>query len=127
MPLLIIIACALPSDRCSLVTISGAPFTRFVVYTAAAFAFVLLYISERSFLSLFFLIPQCTPAASKPFAAHIPPSMIFIISSISIIFASCLAVYSYKIYADLASPNLYIKSCSFIYSHSYIHTFNCCS
>ena len=38
LPLLQISAWALPSARCALVTVSGAPFTRLVVYTAAVCA-----------------------------------------------------------------------------------------
>ena len=51
-------ACAYPSARLALVTVSGAPFTRFSVYTAAADAFFSLTISARSLFFLFFLIPQ---------------------------------------------------------------------
>ena len=50
LPLLQMTACALPSERCRLVTMSGAPLTRFVVYTAAALAFTSLKIIARSFL-----------------------------------------------------------------------------
>ena len=80
-PLLQITACAVPSARCFFVTVSGAPFTRFVVYTAAADAGTSDRIMARSFFTLFFLIPQCTPPAVNPFAAHTPPLTSSIISS----------------------------------------------
>ena len=58
LPLLQMTAWAFPSARCALVTVSGAPFTRFVVYTAAALAGTLLVIRARSFFSGFFRMPQ---------------------------------------------------------------------
>ena len=58
LPLLQITAWAIPSDRFSFVTVSGAPLTRLVVYTAAAEAGTRLRISARSFLVRFLRIPQ---------------------------------------------------------------------
>ena len=58
LPLLQITAWAIPSAMCCLVTVRGAPFTRLVVYTAAAWAGTMLNISARSFLSFRFRIPQ---------------------------------------------------------------------
>lgn len=40
-----------------------------------------LTIKAKSFLSVFFLIPQCIPAALKPFAAQTPPEIYFIITN----------------------------------------------
>ena len=58
LPLLQMTACALPSARCALVTVSGAPLTRFVVYTAAARAGTLLAMSARSRRRRFGRMPQ---------------------------------------------------------------------
>ena len=77
-PLLHITARALPSARCALVTVSGAPLTRFVVYTAAALHMVSLTIIARSFFVLPALMPQFMPPARNPFALQTPPSIYFI-------------------------------------------------
>ena len=66
LPELQITARALPSAICALVTVRGAPLTRFVVYTAAAEASASLNISDRSFFEVFLRIPQWTPEAEKP-------------------------------------------------------------
>ena len=50
LPLLQITAWAVPFAICFFVTVSGAPLTRFVVYTAAALAGTVLKIRDRSFL-----------------------------------------------------------------------------
>ena len=77
LPLLQTMACAVPSAMCRFVTVSGAPLTRFVVYTAAACAGTALAISARSRLLWFLRMPQWTPFAVKPFAAHTPPGIVF--------------------------------------------------
>ena len=46
-----------------------------VVYTQATAALFSEKMRERSFLVLFFLMPQCIPLAQNPFAAHTPPLM----------------------------------------------------
>ena len=63
LPLLQIIALAKPSARCLFVTVSGAPLTRFCVYTAAAAARFSEYMSARSRFVRFLRTPQYTPAA----------------------------------------------------------------
>ena len=69
-------ACALLPDffRCSLVTVTGAPFTLFCVYTPAATHGTSENTIPRSFLFLSGFSPQLSPFAVKPFAAHTPPS-----------------------------------------------------
>ena len=62
------------SSRCLFVTITGAPFTLFCVYTPAALHGVSEKTIPKSFLFLSGLIPQLSPLATKPLAAHTPPS-----------------------------------------------------
>ncbi len=77
LPEFTITALAFPLARCSFVRRMGAALTRFVVYTAAALHSQSERIIARSFLVWDLRIPQRIAPALKPFAAHTPPSMIF--------------------------------------------------
>src|SRR5919201_527522 len=72
-PLLTTIVCSAPPRACSIETSTGAPFTWFVVNTAAERAGDGEWMSARSFLPLG-LIPAATPAARIPGTAVTPPS-----------------------------------------------------
>ena len=82
-PLLHITALIFPSFICSLSTAIGAPLTLFCVKTAATLHSLSLTIIPKSFLSLFFLKPQCIPDAIYPFGAHMPPPILLISISVS--------------------------------------------
>ena len=71
-PLFTMMACAAPDWIFSWLTSTGAALTRLVVNTPAAEASESETIKARSGREA--LMPQCIPAARKPFAAVIPPS-----------------------------------------------------
>ena len=100
LPLLHITACATPFAMLRFVTSTGAPFTRFWVYTPAAAQGTSLTMSAKSFLSLFFLMPQCMPPALKPRGAHTPP----LVSRINFILTNqkCLKKVITKAFATAA-------------------------
>src|SRR5882724_141094 len=72
-PLLTTIVCRAPPRACSMETSTGAPFTWFVVNTAAERAGEGEWMRARSFLPLG-LMPAATPAARMPGTAVTPPS-----------------------------------------------------
>ena len=77
-PELAIIARSVPAAACSLLTMTLAACTRFVVNTPAAAHGLSDTISARSRLFEDALIPHRMPPALKPLGAHTPPEISFI-------------------------------------------------
>ena len=102
LPLLQITAWAIPSLILFFVTVRGAPFTKFLVYTAAADAGTSLIIRARSLFVLFLRIPHKTPFAENPFAAQTPPFI-------------CLSI----IFSNFYISNAKVFSCS---STTFMHS-----
>jgi hypothetical protein len=74
-PELAITARSVPAAVCSLLTITLAACTRFVVNTPAAAQGLSDTISARSRFAEDALIPQRMPPALKPLGAHTPPGI----------------------------------------------------